>query len=181
MIKGHNIFLRAPELTDVDLLYSWENNTDTWAVSNTVTPFSRHVLMQYLDTAHLDIYTTKQLRLMICAGDERALGCIDIFDFDPNNSRAGVGILIAAETDRKQGYATEALALLIDYCFSTLNLRQLFCNIITGNVASVKLFQKHGFVITGTKKQWVRAGDEWQDEYILQLLKEEWNNISSTN
>lgn len=171
MIKGNNIYLRAPELSDVDLLYSWENNTDTWTVSNTIAPFSRHVLLQYLDTAHLDIYTTKQLRLMICIADDRAVGCIDIFDFDPNNSRAGVGILIAAPHDRQKGYASEALGLLIGYCFSTLNLRQLYCNIVTGNEASIKLFEKHHFVITGTKKQWIRTGDEWQDEYILQLLR----------
>jgi diamine N-acetyltransferase len=158
-------------MSDLDLLYKWENDTSVWHISNTLAPFSKHILQQYLDTAHQDIYTNKQLRLVICAQDDRAVGCIDLFDFDPNHLRAGVGVLIAADSDKKNGYASEALALLIDYCFSTLNLHQLYCNILTDNQPSIGLFQKHGFTICGTKKNWVRAGKEWKDEHMLQLLR----------
>lgn len=172
MIKGQNIYLRAIEPADLDHLYEWENDASSWPVSNTLAPFSKHVLQQYLDTAHLDIYSTRQLRLVICTYDDRAVGCIDLFDFDPNHRRAGVGILIAGEPDRQKGFASEALGLLIDYCFSTLHLRQLYCNILSDNEASIRLFKKHNFEITGTKKQWIRVGNEWRDEHLLQLVKE---------
>jgi diamine N-acetyltransferase len=50
---------------------------------------------QYLENAHQDIYEAKQLRLAICQDqDFPALGLIDLFDFDPKNNRAGVGIVI---------------------------------------------------------------------------------------
>ena len=63
---GENIYLRALEPLDIDVLFDWENDTDNWLVSNTQTPFSRFVLEQYIASAHSDIYTAKQLRLMIC-------------------------------------------------------------------------------------------------------------------
>lgn len=170
MIKGTNIYLRALEPSDLDLLYSWENDQAVWPVSNTVTPFAKHVLNQYIATAHLDIYTTKQLRLVICLADHRAIGCIDIFDFEPNHGRAGVGILIGDASDRKSGYASEALGLLIDYCFNTLHLSQLYCNILTDNEPSLQLFRKFGFEVSGTKKAWTRVNGEWKDEYFLQLF-----------
>ncbi len=170
-LQSKNIFLRAVEPADIDVLYQWENDTENWNVSSTQTPFSRNVLEQYIANAHQDIYSVKQLRLMICDTANKAVGCIDLFDFEPNHLRAGLGILIADKTDRRKGYASEALELLIDYCFQTLNLHQLYCNVTIDNEASVLLFQKHGFLITGIKKQWVRDGAKYKDELMLQRIR----------
>lgn len=169
---GEKVSLRAVEPTDLELLYELENNPEWWHLSNTVAPFSRFVLEQYIMNAHLDIYSTKQLRLMIDAGIGQRLqtvGTIDLFEFDPVNLRAGVGILIA-KAWQKKGIASEALSLLIDFGFNTLHLHQLFCGICTDNEASILLFKKHGFRITGTREHWVRNRQEWQDEYFLQLF-----------
>lgn len=170
MIKGRNIYLRALEPSDIDLLYQWENDTDTWKVSNTLAPFSRYVLEQYILNSHQDIYASRQLRLMICLNNGRSVGCIDLFDFEPFHRRAGVGVLIES-SDRKNGLASEALELVIEYGFNTLDLRQLYCNILTDNEPSIKLFRKYNFEINGTRKQWVRVNESWQDEYFLQLIR----------
>ncbi|MEW6467382.1 MAG: GNAT family N-acetyltransferase [Bacteroidota bacterium] len=172
MLNGKNIRLRALEPSDIDMLYKWENDPAIWQVSNTLTPYSRFVLEQYIANSHQDIYTAKQLRLVIqLAKDLSCIGCIDIFDFDPRHHRAGIGVLIADEKERQNGYATEALQLLLDYCFKTLQLHQVYCNVSKSNTASLHLFKKHGFEITGTKKDWNRNGTGWEDEYLMQLVK----------
>jgi len=170
-LLGKHILLRAIEPSDIDVLYKWENDTENWNVSNTQAPFSRFVLEQYIATTHQDIYSVKQLRLIICDTENNAVGCIDLFDFEPNHLRAGIGVLIAEKTDRKKGYASEALELLIDYCFLSLNLHQLYCNIAVDNEASILLFQKYGFQITGIKKQWIRNGNKFHDELLLQRIR----------
>lgn len=187
-LQGQTISLRAIEVGDINVLYQWENDTEIWNVSNTQTPFSHFVLEQYMVNAHQDIYTAKQLRLMMdlspdkslsspevpisdVKGKNKAIGCIDLFDFEPNHQRAGIGILIADKSNRKKGYASEALDILIEYCFLTLNLRQLYCNITVDNESSILLFQKHGFQISGIKKQWIRHGAEFRDELFLQLIR----------
>ncbi|MCF8296174.1 MAG: GNAT family N-acetyltransferase [Saprospiraceae bacterium] len=171
---GKKILLRALEPSDIDLLYKWENDQEIWKVSNTVIPFSRFLLEQYVMSADQDIYSTKQLRLMIDLKEpeenNKTIGSIDLFDFDPHNKRAGVSILISKE-NRCKGYASEALELLISYAFETLNLHQLYCNIGVDNKSSLKLFHNCDFKIIGTKKDWVFYDDEWQDEFMLQLVK----------
>lgn len=169
-LAGKKVKLRAVEPFDVDTLYTWENNTHVWKLSNTLAPFSKQALQEYIANAHMDIYAAKQLRLMICDMQKKAVGCIDLFDFDPNNQRAGIGILIAEEKERRNGYASEALKLLIDYCFEVLGLHQLYCNVIKDNKPSLALFKKYRFSITGTKKDWVRDKRKFTDEYILQLI-----------
>ena len=170
-LQSENITLRALEPEDIDYLYQWENDAENWKVSNTQAPFSRFVLEQYIATAHQDIYSIKQLRLMICDKQNKPVGCIDLFDFEPSHLRAGIGVLIADKTERRKGYASEALELLIDYGHQTLNLHQLYCNITIDNEASVLLFQKHGFQITGIKKQWIREGGKFIDELLLQRIR----------
>ncbi len=169
-LQGTLIHLRALEPEDIDFLYRTENDKDVWQVSHTQTPFSKYLLQQYLDNSHLDIYQAKQLRLVIAKNDDRQpVGMIDLFDFDPANSRAGIGIVVS-DGGRGNGYGTEALALLIPYAFGVLNLHQLYANIGTENIPSLKLFSKFGFREAGIKKEWNRSGGKYLDEALYQLI-----------
>lgn len=171
LLCGQRVRLRALEPEDLALLYQWENDTETWLVSNTVTPFSRHILQHYLEQAHEDLWSTKQLRLMIEVPElHSTIGAIDLYDLDPLNLRAGVGILIAEKKFRKQGFATESLQLLIGYARKRIGLHQLYCSIAVDNKSSLQLFRQGGFTKTGTHKQWIKKGDRWVDELFFQLI-----------
>lgn len=171
-MKSENLQLRALEPSDVDLLYKWENDPSIWHLSNTLAPFSRFALEQYVLNTSDDIFTARQLRLMIDIHQEspvKTIGCIDLFDFDPANLRAGIGVMIIEE-ERGKGYAGEALDLVIDYAFNLLRLHQLYSNVTAANTASLELFKKKQFSVIGVKKEWLRSGNAWADEYILQLI-----------
>jgi diamine N-acetyltransferase len=174
ILSGSRLYLRAIEPRDVDWLYQWENDPTLWHLGNTFSPFSRFVLEQYLLTAQNDIFTNKQLRLMINLKNQvnqgQTIGSIDLFDFDPFHRRAGVGILIIAP-ERNKGYASEALDLLVNYAFSLLDLHQLYCNIGSENQSSIELFMKHGFNECGRKKDWVWNNGIWLDELIFQCIR----------
>jgi diamine N-acetyltransferase len=129
---------------------------------------------QYLENAHQDIYEAKQLRLAICQDhDFPALGLIDLFDFDPKNNRAGVGIVIQGSENRNQNMGSEALGLLIQYAFHNLNLHQLYANIGTENEASKALFTKFGFEYIGIKKDWNLLKGSYKDEALFQLINKQ--------
>lgn len=172
-MAGFDIILRAPEPSDIDVLYRWENDQEIWKVSNTITPFSKYILEKYIENSHLDIYQVKQLRMMIDVKEKqlvRTVGTIDLFDFDPYHRRAGVGILIGEKPDRSKGYATMALRKFIQYCFEILQLHQLFCNITSNNAESLGLFKKCGFRVTGRKSDWIKTADGYIEELMLQLI-----------
>jgi diamine N-acetyltransferase len=171
ILEHQDIRLRALEPNDLELLYRWENDSEIWEVSHTLAPFSMYVLKQYLETAHLDIYESKQLRLVIEIKESQTpVGLIDLFDFDPFHQRAGIGIMIHDKLHRKQGYAAHALEALCGYAFEILQLHQLYCNITESNQDSLKLFQKQGFEIVGVKKEWIKTRNGWMDEYLLQKI-----------
>jgi diamine N-acetyltransferase len=165
------IKLRAVEPEDLELLYKWENNNQYWIISNTLTPFSRFTLKRFIENSHRNIFENGQLRMMIeHISSKETIGTIDIFDFDPFHKRAGLGILIAEESFRKQGYATMSLECMIDYCFKTLLLHQLYCNILSDNNESISLFKKLGFSQIGIKKDWINTNNGYLDELMFQLI-----------
>jgi len=170
-LKGENIYLRALEPNDLEFIFAMENDESIWNVSNTNTPYSRFLVRQYLENAHQDIYEAKQLRLAICQDEDfPAIGLIDLFEFDPKNNRAGVGIVIQKEENKRQSVGSEALELLINYAFYNLNLHQLYANIGVENTASVALFTKFGFKKIGIKKDWILFHNHYQDEAMFQLI-----------
>ena len=169
-LKGDHTCLRALEPSDLDFLYTLENDISTWHVSNTLSPYAKFVLEQYLENAALDIYTVKQLRLVICNQKQEAIGAIDLFDFDPHHRRAGIGIVILTPY-RGQGHAAEALHLLLSYCHHTLQLHQVYCSITASNHASVRLFKNAGFAEVGIRRDWLRKSDgSWDDVVEMQRL-----------
>ena len=172
ILQGKNIQLRALEPEDLQFLFDTENDTDFWEVSHTQAPFSKFLLKQYLENAQLDIYEAKQLRLIIQENkSNEPVGMIDLFDFNPQHQRAGIGILIPQKY-QQLGFADEALTLLINYCFSQLNLHQLSANITVDNNKSIGLFNKHNFKQIGIKKDWIYTKGTFKDEILLQLINE---------
>lgn len=172
-LKGNIISLRALEPSDADLLYRWENDQDLWPVSFTQVPFSKFVLEEFVNSAHYDIYTNKQLRLMANRiSDDQTIGIIDLFEFEPQHARCGVGIYIH-QAARKSGCALECIALIKHYCFTTLSLKQLYVHVNESNVASVALFEKAGFEKNGIKKCWHKTGlNSYEDVWFLQCINE---------
>jgi diamine N-acetyltransferase len=169
--NGKKINLRALEPEDLEFLYQIENDQSFWEVSHTQKPFSRYILKQYLESAHLDIYETKQLRFIIEENTtKKQLGMIDVFDFNPQHKRAGVGILIHPDFQKK-GFASEALSLLINYSFSYLQVHQLYANITSDNIQSISLFKKNNFSKVGIKKDWILSEGKFKDEILFQLIK----------
>ena len=164
------VHLRALEPDDLDFLYALENDPDIWGVSDTLAPVSRHALREYLAHAAADFYAVRQLRLVIAAGNGGpAVGVVDLFDYDPLHQRAGVGVTILA-SQRRHGYARQALELLRMHARTVLRLHQLYATVGRGNTPSLRLFRAAGFRRVGTRRAWLRTADGWDDAVEWQCL-----------
>lgn len=163
------------EPEDCGAMYRWENDTSLWHLGATTRPFSRDALRGFIAGSSQDIYAARQVRLMIAPRSSGvAVGCVDLFDFDPLHRRAGVGILIYESADRQRGYAQAALRLVAEYAFGHLDMRQLWADIPVSNTASLRLFERAGFTGDAVKKEWVRTADgtAYEDVRFVQLFRQ---------
>ena len=169
-IQNNILMLRALEPTDLDVLYRWENDVDLWHTSATITPFSRKQLWDYIENYDGDIFRTRQLRLMIEEiSSKDVIGTIDLYDFDPINSRANVGILIDKDYQGK-GYGKMALNLLENYCREYISINQLVAIVATDNIQSLSLFHVLDYNEVGVMKSWLKRGIKFIDAILLQKI-----------
>ena len=167
-IHDNILMLRALEPTDLDVLYRWENDEELWHTSATITPFSRKQLWDYIENYDGDIFRTHQLRLIIVeVATYKVVGTLDLFDFDPINSRASVGILIDKEF-QGQGYGKMALNLIEDYCKKHISLNQLVATVSVDNERSLALFRSLEYNEVGVMKWWLKRGNQYCDAILFQ-------------
>lgn len=172
LLEDDRIHLRPLEPEDLELLYKWENDATLWTLGGTVSPYSYYILKEYISASHKDIYEQRQQRLMITLKDDgTTVGMIDLYDFDPHNSRAGVGILIDANYQGK-GYAGNAVKLITEYAFSFLKLHQLYVHIPVENIPSIKLFTACGFKASGILRDWNSVAKGFCHVSIMQLIND---------
>ena len=159
------IQLRKIEPQDLPFLYRWENDAAAWADGANHNPLSQQDLRTYIESTTGDIYRDGQLRLIIeqmtndkCQMTNVTLGCIDLFDFDPRNRRAAIGMYIAPEF-RGKGVGHEAVKALEKYAFEFLNMRVLYAIIATSNMACTALYKNEGYRPSALLTQWTLESD----------------------
>ena len=150
--------LRKIEPSDLPFLYQWENDAASWADGANHNPLSRQDLRDYIASTTGDIYRDGQLRLIIESSNPATLGCVDLFDFDPRNRRAAIGMYIAPEY-RGKGVGHEALKQLEDYAFGFLQLRCLYAVIATNNTPCSTLYSHAGYTPSSVLSAWTLDSD----------------------
>lgn len=149
--------LRKLEPYDLPFLYQWENDAQMWADADTHNPLSQQDLRVYIESTTGDIFKDGQLRLII-ENEGVTMGCMDLFDFDPRNRKAAIGMYIAPEY-RSQGVGAAALALLEQYAFGFLKLRMLYAIIATANEPCSRLYTHAGYQPSSPLKAWTIESD----------------------
>lgn len=151
------------------MIYIIENDRDIWEVSATNVPYSKFALQRYIASTTNDIYTDKQVRLIITNEADEFIGMADLFNYDPQHQRAEVGIVVRKQY-RHLGYGLKAIAQLAEYARKVIHLHQLYAIVSTDNTYCWKLMEKAGFEHNGVLKEWIYDGNSYHDAYLLHFF-----------
>ncbi len=106
----------------------------------------------------------------------KVIGMIDVRDINWRSRYGEIGYWLCKEYWGK-GYMTEAVSLMLKYCFEYLNLRKVFAKVFESNIASIKVLEKNGFKYTGKfRKHKYVAEIGYVDILIYEIFREEWEN-----
>ena len=161
--------LRAIEPEDLDLLYQIENDRRLWNVGTTNVPYSRYTLHDYIATSADDIYTDRQVRLIIENEEGQTVGVADLTNFCPQHLRAEVGIVVL-DAMRRQGYASLAVKEVQHYASSILHLHQLYAVISSENQPALQLFRNEGYEGNCVLRDWLFDGHHYTDAIVMQIF-----------
>lgn len=164
MSAERKVTLRAPEPEDLELLYTIENDSDTWDICSARVNYSRYALKQYIAQQPQEITTAGEVRLMITDSNTgTAVGVIDLTSYSATNRSAEVGITLLKE-QRGKGYGKEAIKSIEKYAKEALNLRMLYAHTLTHhNPVAKNLFTASGYTAVAQLPEWHFCNGEYTD------------------
>ncbi len=174
IIKGLNITLRNPEVSDAPLWEKWLNDIDIALPLGDELygkVLERDIVKQIEGYGDSDYYM-----FTIMTNFGKAIGRCMIFGVDQLNAKATVGIFIGDKEEWGKGYAKEALELLVEYSFRILNLHAIMLGVFEFNTRAIKLYEKVGFKKIGIRRDVRKINGQYVNAVLMDLLEDEYEN-----
>ena len=177
MKNEKRIYLRALEPEDYKVSVSWRKDDQIWDMLGGPKYFvSEAYEKKWVEDT---IFNSRDVKLAVClVGSDKYIGNVYMTDINQINRTCTSHVLIGDKEYWGQGYAREALMLAVDYMFKERNIHHLQANVLASNQASLKMHQKCGYKIEGKLAEAVYKNGEYQDQYVLALIK---NDMKYTN
>lgn len=170
-LEGDRIYLRSVSPDDANEKYCrWMNDSSVNKyLESRFFPHSLETLRDYIKTKLGD--TENPFFAIILKADDRHIGNIKLGPINTIHRLADIGIMIGEKDCWGKGYATEAIRLVADYAFNTLNLHKVTAGFYETNTQSLKAFIKAGFVQEGIRKSHCFCDGKYVDDIIVGLIK----------
>lgn len=171
-LVGRRLYLRGPELSDAPLLQTWVNDPETRRFLLVRPPQTLAMEEEFL--ASVTTSAADLVLLIVRTEDDLPLGMLGLHAIDWRNRNAQLGINLAVAECRGQGYGTEAIRLLLDHAFRTLNLHRIALRCHAYNERALRCYEKLGFRREGILRQDNFRDGVYHDTIAMALLREEW-------
>ena len=175
-VRGEKIILRPPAAADYAEFAAMMKRNKAF-FSGLVPAFNgRKPFAEWISRNQHDDY----FGFVICRREDGAIvGKINLFNLIRRGLQsANVGYLISREHTRN-GYATEALGLVVRIAFRKVKLHRVEADIQPQNKASLALVRRAGFTREGFSPRYVKICGRWRDHERWALLVEDWRKLNA--
>jgi RimJ/RimL family protein N-acetyltransferase len=169
-LEGERLYLREVRPSDVNEDYHrWMNDPEvTRYLESRFYPNSMEKLREYV-AGKLGDRDNVFLAIVLKESDQH-IGNIKLGPINWIHRFGDVGILIGEKDCWGKGYATEAIRLVVDYAFQTLNLHKLTAGAYDANQGSVRAFLKAEFTQEGVRKNQFYCSGRYVDGILLGIV-----------
>ena len=102
------------------------------------------------------------------------IGVIRLHEIEWRDRHARIEISIGDRSRWGRGYGTEAMQLATAHAFLELGFEKILASVYSGNDASLRMLKKVGYQQCGLLRHNAFFGGEWHDEWLGEILREEW-------
>lgn len=176
MIIGKRIRLRAPERSDLPRFVEWLNDPEVRQGLAHFRPFSMVEEERWFENMLERPGEEHPMVIEIRDSNEwRPIGNCSFMNIDWRNRLAEVGIFIGDKNHWNQGYGSEAMDMLLQHGFETLNLNRIYLRVFETNRRAIRSYEKTGFVHEGKLRQAEYQDGIYIDVLLMSVLREEWH------
>jgi RimJ/RimL family protein N-acetyltransferase len=176
LVRGERVYLRALEPEDAELVHGWYAHADT---ARLMGEWPRSLARRRSDAESATRETGRDwFAFVICKiADDQPIGRADVFEVDRVNGSAGFGMAIGEHDQRGQGYGTDAVNAILDFCFGQLRLERVWLVTDSVNERAQHMYSKAGIVEEGRLRRAFYQDGVFQDDVRMAILRSEWEAI----
>ena len=181
ILYGARLRLRAPERDDIPAFLRWVNDPEVGQFLEHFTVFNREMEEAWFESIVKGPAIELPLVIEVKIPETNSwfpIGNTAFMGFHQVNRSAEIGIMIGEKEYWDQGYGTEALRLMCDHGFNTLNMHRIFLRVFEGNERGKNAYRKVGFVYEGTMRQARFHQGRYSDVDIMSILQTDWKQSS---
>jgi RimJ/RimL family protein N-acetyltransferase len=172
-MAGEKCYLSPIDMNDAEKYTAWMNDLEVTINLETY----NSVINVESEKAFLETLSCEHNYSIIDKETDELLGICGFRDIDLLNQTAEVGIFIGNKDYWGKGYGTEALSLLLDIGFKTLNLHNVQLRVNDYNKRAIRAYEKVGFMKSGVRREAVYRNLERHDFIFMDILSSEFYNI----
>jgi RimJ/RimL family protein N-acetyltransferase len=177
-LEGKKVELRRHARANYPLYARWYGDLEIWHLTSWApSPLGRSAVEKLFDDRELS--PTDDSFAIHPRGEDEPLGVIGLTNVSEANASAELSIIVGHPDDRRRGYGTEAIDLLLRYAFETLNLNRVGLSAFDFNVEAIAAYDKLGFVVEGRFRQAIKRRSGFHDAILMSILRAEWEAASS--
>ncbi len=177
MIVGSRVRLRAIERSDLPLFVDWLNDPEVTQGLTIYLPLSTAHEEKWFDQVLNSPMDEQPMLIEALQGDGwLPIGNIGFHNINWRCRSAEVGIFIGKKSLWNQGYGGDAMRLLIQHGFDTLNLNRIALGVYANNPRAIRSYEKVGFVLEGRQRQGMYKQGQYVDILLMSILRSEWQN-----
>jgi RimJ/RimL family protein N-acetyltransferase len=190
VIYGKRIRFRAIDRDDLPAFVKWINDPQVRQGIGIYLPFSQADEEDWFDKTRNRPIEEHNLAIEARQPGERAdqpgeqaglpdeegwkmIGSCGFFNFDHRNRSSELGIMIGDKSYWNQGYGTEAVRLLLQHGFNTLNLNRIYLRVFANNLRAIHIYEKAGFVHEVRQRQAEFRDGQYIDLLVMSILRDE--------
>jgi RimJ/RimL family protein N-acetyltransferase len=175
MIYGERIRFRAVEREDLPRFVAWLNDPEVFQGLLLYLPLSLNEEENWYESMMKRPTDEHPMVIEIQQADEwLPVGNCGFLNIDWRSRSGEVGIFIGEKRLWNRGYGTDAMRLLLQHGFHTLNLNRIALDVYDTNLRAVRSYEKAGFVQEGRKRQAIFKDGKYFDILQMSVLREEW-------
>lgn len=184
-LHGERLTLRTVERDDAEFLQRWQSDPRVRVPLGMMHPRNRNQVEEGMEKY---IESDEGINLLVCldtdqdvvdeeatdedeAGDATPVGMVSVMNLEHTRPELAYWLVPDAQGE---GYATEAMELLLGYVFDTFEIQGLWAQAFAYNEGSWGLLDRLGFAHEGTMRNHRFVRGSYEDVRCYGLLREEW-------
>lgn len=179
MLEGKLVRLRAAEVEDLERNFAWVNDVEVTRWLSMRYPISHDEEERWVRNRPPNDFSNGVF-FAIETKDGAHIGNTNLMEVQPEDRKAGLGIMIGDKDYWSNGYGTDAIVTLLRFAFGEMNLNRVWLHAFDFNERALACYRKCGFVEEGRLREHYYSMGRYWDVVVMGVLRDDFNKLHGT-